>query len=526
MRINVPRDFGARCAQVYPEKIAFVDGEDSHTWAELRARARALAGALQQLGIDKDDPVAILAYDHLPLIEHWHACLEIGAVRVGINYRYASREVAHILTDCGARALIVEAALVPLLEGALAYVATPPLLIGVGADHGLEHDYEDLSAAGLSPALPELDELDRLAISYTSGTTGLPKGAIFTQRSVREAITWLPLNVGLQHEDVWSNALPSSGAAVIFTVTNAVNGMTCVLPSGRFGPAPFLDLIEANRVTAVLLVPTMLAQLVAELEHRESVPSSLRLVTYGSMPSTPTLIRAARDRFGCDFQQWYGATETTAGPVVILREEDHDRGLAGEPNLLTSCGVAQPHIDLEIRSADGTVLPQGEVGEVWMRGPVVFGGYLNRDEETAEVFRDDWLCPGDLGKLDEIGRLYLVDRKKFMIISGGYNVFPVVVENILAEHPDVNEVAVVGAPHPDWGEAVVAVVSLCEGAIAGPSELVEHCAGQLAAWEVPKHVEIVEELPKGATAKIQKQDLRARFRDQPELLPWNEVAAG
>jgi acyl-CoA synthetase (AMP-forming)/AMP-acid ligase II len=526
MKINVPRDFGARCAQVYPDKVAFVDGDARLTWGGLRTRARHLAGALQELGIGKGDPVALLAHDHLPLVEHWHACLEIGAVRVGVNYRYARREIAHIVGDCESRALIVEEDLLPLAEAALAEVARPPILIGIGASHGLELDYEDLVASGTEPELPELAEGDRLAISYTSGTTGLPKGAIFTQRGVREAITWLPLNVGLQHEDVWSNALPSSGAAVIFTIANAVNGMTCVLPSGRFAPGRFLDQIEASGVSSVLLVPTMLSQLVEELEVRDAAPSSLRLVTYGSMPSTPALIRAAKDRFGCEFQQWYGATETTAGPVVILREEDHARGLAGEPELLSSCGVAQPHVDLEIRDAEGTVLPTGEVGEVWMRGPVVFGGYLNRDEETAEVFRGEWLCPGDLGRLDERGRLFLVDRKKFMIISGGYNVFPVVVENVLAEHPEVNEVAVIGAPHPAWGEAVVAVVSLHAGATVGAAELVEHCDGQLAAWEVPKHVEIIDELPKGATAKIQKQDLRARFRGDPGLLPWNEVAAG
>jgi acyl-CoA synthetase (AMP-forming)/AMP-acid ligase II len=517
------RDFVARSARAYRDALAYVDGERRATWRDIDRRSDALAAAMQQVGVEKGDVVALLAHDRLELLEHWWACMKIGALRTGINYRYSPREIAHIVRDSDARALLVQASLRPLVDAEVeAFAAEGRLLIGLGEDHGLELDYDELVDGGGNPTLPELHDDDPAAVSYTSGTTGLPKGAIFTQRSVREALTWMNVNVGLRLEDVWANALPCAGAAMIFTAANAVNGMTCVLPDGQFRPGRFLELIAEHGITSAILVPTMVSQLLEELEREPRDTSSMRLVCYGSMPASPALIRAAQRCFGCEFQQWYSATELTAAPAVILRHADHRRAIAEEPELLTSCGTASALIDLEVRSSAGDPVPAGEVGEVWIRGDVVFAGYLNRPEETAEVLTGEWLRPGDLGRLDERGYLYLVDRKKFMIISGGYNVFPVAVENVLAEHPAVREVAVVGAPHPSWGEAVVAVVSLHDGAEATPDELISFCHDKVGKWEVPKHVEIVDELPKGATAKIQKHEIRAWFRSDLARVPWGD----
>lgn len=484
-------------------------------------RSDRLGAALQGLGVGPGDVVALMAYDRLELVEHWWACTKIGAVRTAINYRYSPREIAHIVRDSQAKALIVDAAFAELVAGELeAFRAEGRLLIGLGDGHGLDHDYADLvdTAGALVP--PTLAPDDVLAISYTSGTTGLPKGALLTQRNVLAALTWMSVNVGLRHEDVWANALPAPGAPMIFTAANAANGMTCVLPDGQYKPDRFLGLVAEHRVTSTIVVPTMLQQLLARLETEAHDVSSLRLVCYGSMPSTPALIRAAKLRLGCELQQWYSATELTAAPIVLMRDEEHLRALEGEEELLTACGVPSANVDLEIRTAGGAAVPAGEVGEVWVRGETVFAGYLNRPQETADVLAGEWLRPGDLGRLDADGRLHLVDRKKFMIISGGYNVFPVVVENVLADHPAVREVAVVGAAHPDWGEAVVAVVALRDGAATTASELIAHCEPHVGRWEVPKHVEVVDELPKGATAKIQKHEIRDWFRDEPNRLPW------
>jgi acyl-CoA synthetase (AMP-forming)/AMP-acid ligase II len=520
------RDLISRCASAYPDRTAYVDGDRRATWARMDRRSDQLAGALQQLGVRAGDVVALLAYDRLELLEHWWACVKIGALRTAINYRYAGREIAHIVRDSDAKVLLVEAPHVGLVRDDLGtFAAEGRRVVGIGDGHGLPHDYETLLAGAPDPQLPALRPEEPLAISYTSGTTGLPKGALLTQHGVLQALTWMVVNVGLRHEDVWANALPAPGAPMIFTAVNAINGMTCVLPDGQFKPRRFLQLVAEHRVTSTIVVPTMLRQLLTELERDDHDTSSLRLVCYGSMPATPPLIRAAKERLGCELQQWYSATELTAAPVVILRDSTHERALAEEPELLTSCGVPTPNVELSIRDASGSRMPSGEVGEVWLRGETVFGGYLNRSEETADVLAGDWLRPGDLGRLDDEGHLYLVDRKKFMIISGGYNVFPVVVENVLSDHPAVGEVAVVGAEHPDWGEAVVAVVTLRDGTHATAAELIAHCEEKVGRWEVPKHVEIVDELPKGATAKIQKHEIREWFRTDPGRLAWNATPA-
>ena len=515
------RDFVARSARAYRDDVAYVDGDRRLTWGQLHERSDRLAAGLQSLGVVKGDVVALLASDRLELVEHWWACVKIGALRTGINYRYAPREIAHIVRDSDAKAVVVEASLRSLVADEIgAFEGEGRQLIGLGEDHDFALDYEQLLTRGEQPELPPLADDDAVAISYTSGTTGLPKGALFTQRGLREALTWMNVNVGLRHEDVWLNGLPCAGAAMIFTAANAVNGMTCVMPDGGFRPDRFLELVAEHGVTSTILVPTMMTAVLEQLDRTASDTSSLRLLCYGSMPASPALIRSAKERFGCEVQQWYSATELTAAPAVILRDSAHRHAIEHEPELLTSCGTATALIDLEIRTEAGEPVAPGEVGEVWIRGDVVFGGYLNRPEETAEVLSGEWLRPGDLGRMDERGHLYLVDRKKFMIISGGYNVFPVVVENVLAEHAAVREVAAVGAPHPRWGEAVVAVVALHEGASATPEELIAFCSDKVGKWEVPKHVEIVGELPKGATAKIQKHEIRDWYRDDPARLPW------
>lgn len=520
------RDLVGRTARAYPHKPAYIDGARWASWEEIDERSDRLAAAFQDLGIDRGMVVALLAHDCLEVVEHWWACLKIGALRTAINPRYAPREVAHIVRDSDARAVLVQAELGGLIEPeAEAFAAEGRRLIGLGEGHGLELGYEALLGNAGAPAPPDLSDEDLAAVSYTSGTTGLPKGALFSQRGVRDALMWTSLNVGLRHEDVWANALPSAGAPMIFTAANAVTGMTCVMPDAGFEARRFLELVAEHRVTSAILVPTMLNQLLVETERGSYDTGSLRQVCYGSMPASPALIRAVHERFDCEVQQWYSATEMTAAPSVILRDDAHRRAIESQPDLLTSCGVPVASIDLEIRSADGEPIAAGEVGEVWVRGEVVFAGYLNRPDETSEALEREWLRTGDLGRVDEDGYLYLVDRKKFMIISGGHNVFPIAIENVLAEHPAVHEVAVVGAPHPDWGEAVVAVVALRGDGDATDEDLIGFCADQLAKWEIPKHVEIVDSLPKGATAKIDKHEIRESFRSNPDRLPWPSASS-
>lgn len=519
----LPRDFVSRCVRSFPEKVAYIDGERSFTWRQTNERSDRLASGLQRLGIGKGDVVAILAHDHVEMAEHWYACSKIGALRTGINWRYAPREMLHIIRDSGAKAVIVQANCVPSLEDHLSELRGEGReLIGFGQGHGLSLDYETL--LGESDALPELPELvdeDLISIPYSTGTTGLPKGVLWTQRNVREMLTHTIISAGFRHEDVWLNPTPGAGVPMLYNLYGMVNGMTTVMPGGDFEPKRCLEIMQRHRVTSTVFVVTMLQMLVEEARAGDFDTSSLRLICYGAMPATPALLRAAYETFGCEFQQWYGSTESTGGFCTLLRPEDHRRALAGEDELLASIGTPALHVDVSVRDPDsGNPVRVGEIGEVWVKGDVVMQGYLNRPEEDAEAFSGGWLRMGDLARVDEQGYLFLTDRKKFLIISGGYNVYPTAVENVLAEHRAVREVAVVGAPHQQWGEAVVAVVSLRPGEEAGPQELIDFCSDKLGKWEVPKHIEIVDELPKGATGKLQKHELQSRFREEPESLPW------
>jgi acyl-CoA synthetase (AMP-forming)/AMP-acid ligase II len=251
--------------------------------------------------------------------------------------------------------------------------------------------------------------------------------------------------------------------------------------------------------------------------------SSWRFLIYGSAPSSPALIRQMREVLPVHLVQTYGLTEVTGGGATYLTETDHREALARRPERLKSVGRVGPHFECSIRDADGKPLPPNTQGEVWIRGTAVMKGYLNRPQETAEVMREGgWLCTNDIAQMDEDGFLYLLDRKKFMIISGAVNVFPAAVEAVLSEYNGIEEVAVIGAPHPQWGEAVVAFVRI-KSSCAGPSidDIVDFCADNLSKPEIPKHVILVAELPKTSNGKIMKQPLKDMLAREPTLLPWN-----
>jgi acyl-CoA synthetase (AMP-forming)/AMP-acid ligase II len=251
--------------------------------------------------------------------------------------------------------------------------------------------------------------------------------------------------------------------------------------------------------------------------------SSWRFLIYGSAPSSPALIRQMREVLPVHLVQTYGLTEVTGGWATYLTEKDHREALARRPERLKSVGRVGLHFECSIRDADGKPLPPNTQGEVWIRGTAVMKGYLNRPQETAEVMREGgWLCTNDIAQMDEDGFLYLLDRKKFMIISGAVNVFPAAVEAVLSEHNGIEEVAVIGAPHPQWGEAVVAFVRI-KSSCAGLSihDIVDFCADNLSKPEIPKHVILVAELPKTSNGKIMKQPLKDMLAREPTLLPWN-----
>ncbi len=299
------------------------------------------------------------------------------------------------------------------------------------------------------------------------------------------------------------------------------NGMTHVLPDGDFNLAEFLQDIPRYRVTNVFMVPTMMRWVAREYATGNYDFSSVRLILFGSSPASPALIREASETFDCDLMQSYTLTEAGGVWITIMTPKDYRQALADHPERLKSVGRCRVHFELSIRSDDGMELAANEPGELWVRGPVM-KEYLNLPEKTAEVFPGDgWLRTNDIARRDEDGYIYLLDRQSFLIITGAVNVFPSSVEAVLSLHEDIEEVAVVGVPHPEWGEAVVAVVRAREGADLTQADVLKVCAGRLGKPEIPKLVLFVDEpLPKTLSSKLRKKDIRSWVLDNPSLVPW------
>ncbi|MCC6474801.1 MAG: AMP-binding protein [Burkholderiales bacterium] len=525
----LPRDMLARCAGHFPDKPAYHCGERTRSWREMHARSSAFACALQSLGVHPGETVSVLGRESLEIYEHFFACMKAGAVRVGINWRYTPAEVLHVLRDSATRMLLVHSACLELLPPRAELEALGIRLIGYGGAHGLALDYESLlaQAGAATPDLPPISGDDVLLVSYTSGTTGHPKGAMLTHAGVAASILRSLINAGFSPDDVWYMPLSAAWVPVVMGVFGLGNGMTTVIADGAFDAAAFLRDIGRLRVSFVNVVSAMLQRIVQEGRSGRYDLSSMRVLTYGSSPAPAPLIREAWEMFGCEVKQPYAMTENAGCWITCLQHSDVLRAFQSEPGLLGSAGRVGVMCEISIRDGEGHAVAAGSAGEVWIRSATVMKGYRNLPGPTAEALRDGWLCTNDIGRLDERGYLYLTDRKKFMIISGGVNVFPAAVEAVAIEHPALEEVAVVGAPHPQWGEAVVAVATLRHGAPRPEaSELLAFCRERLGKTVAPKHFLFRDELPRPSTGKLQKHLIRDWVRDNAHLLPWNRSDAG
>jgi acyl-CoA synthetase (AMP-forming)/AMP-acid ligase II len=310
---------------------------------------------------------------------------------------------------------------------------------------------------------------------------------------------------------VWLHCLPGAGVPCLLDTWNAVPGFTNVILKA-FDPVVCLQRIQRYRVTDTVWVPTMLLAVCNIAEKGGHDVSSIKSISYGSAPTTTALIRRALATFqGCRFSQWYGSTEGAGGWYTQLTPEDHDRALAGAEHLLESAGKPMHHCAAKIVDEDGRTLPPGEFGEVCVRGRFVMREYHKNPEETARTLRDGWLHTGDMGRMDAEGYVYILDRKQFMIISGGYNIYPVDVENALAAHPAVSEVCVFGVPDEKWGEAVKAIVALKPGVTATEDEFIALCKAKLGSVKTPKSVEFWDKLPHSAVGKLLKREIRAKY---------------
>jgi acyl-CoA synthetase (AMP-forming)/AMP-acid ligase II len=492
-----------RNGRYWPEKDAFVDLGRRLSWGAFHARTDALGHALRRLGVGPGDRVGVLASDCVETAETFGACMKIGAVRVGLNPRLAPPEIGALIVDCAPRILFVQAhhaSLIGAVAGSARDAHGGCRIVEFGGSD--KTDYEKLIAA--EAGQPDLVQTPHevAMIAYTTGSTGRPKGAVYPHERLLTSILYIALCEGIVPSTRWLHVMPAAGIPLMHMLRNIFHAAATVIV-GPWDAERALHLIEREKTTNTVLVPTMLISLLESKAFATTDVSSMRLIGYGSSLLPPATIRAAMQAFRCPFLQMFGTTELM-GMSMILFPSDHELGLHSRPEILASAGKPLSYVDVRITDDNHDILPIGEIGELNVRTEVGFAGYWNAPEKDREVIRDGWILTSDMARFDAAGYVYLSDRTKFRIKTGGYNVFPTEIENIIAEHPAVGEVAVVGLPDARWGERIHAVVSLCDGASAQPEELREFCRGKIADFKIPKAIDIWKELPKGPTGKIQK----------------------
>jgi acyl-CoA synthetase (AMP-forming)/AMP-acid ligase II len=494
----------------YADTVGFHDEDYQATFATHGDRVLRLANAMHdELGLRKGDRFGVLAVNSHRYLELYHAGF-LGAGLINpLNLRLAPRELAFILNDSGTEVVFTDWLFSNLLERArpeLEHLRRVVLLGEGDAPHDLK--YEDLIEVGKPVAPPEPEEEDPAVLMYTGGTTGLPKGVVLSQRAEMLNLYHVAVVVGMGPQRVYLHQTPMFHAASMGAILGipAGGGTSVFVP--MFKPDRVIDVIERHKVNMTVMVPTMIAMMLNDPSFSTERLASLEALVYGASPMPSSLLeRVLKDLPHVNLSQGYGMTESSS-VLTWLDIDDHRRG--GE--VARSAGRAVWGVELSIQDGDANILPPGEQGEVCARAGNLMDRYWNRPEETEEAFRGGWYHSGDMGRLDQRGYLYLVDRVKDMIVTGGENVYSVEVEEAIATHPAVDQVAVIGIPHETWGEQVHAIVVLKEGASATPEELIEQARGRIAAYKVPKSVELRSEpIPLSGAMKPLKRELRKPY---------------
>lgn len=502
-----------RAVQQKPDRVAVRFGGRSRTFRELAERVARLAGALQKLGMDEGDRVAMLALNSDRYLEYQVAVPWGGGVLNPCNIRWSPAEILYALNDSGSTILLVDDTFCPVAEAIRKDAATLRELVycGDGPTPAGMLNYEVL----LDSAQPVPDAArrgeDLAGIFYTGGTTGFPKGVMLSHTNICSSGLALHAEGVADEDGSYLHAAPMFHLADIgISQPHWIQGNThVVIPA--FAPEAVLDTIERDRITSVLLVPTMIQMLVDHPAMKKPRDlGSLKTIVYGASPiSEAVLERAMTALPGVEFFQAYGMTElspvATVNPAWAHKPENRKRGK------LRAAGRASFCCEVRIVDGDDREVPRGTVGEVIARGPNVMQGYWNKPEQTAAAVRDGWMHTGDGGYMDEDGFVFIVDRLKDMIISGGENIYSAEVENALSQHPAVAASAVIGIPSEEWGEAVHAVVIAKPGASASPDELIAHCKSLIAGYKCPRSVEFREALPLSGAGKVLKTELRKPF---------------
>lgn len=501
MKINVG-EFLTRRAALTPDREGLVCEDVRLTFEAMNQRANRLANAMSKLGVKAGDRVGILAFNEVEYYDMFFGLAKIGAILAAVNFRLAGPEIEYILSDCDARVLVLGGDFVPVIDSIREKIPTDTFFVLAGDIPDWADSYNTMleSASPEEPGLQGGDD-DTMTILYTSGTTGRPKGAELTHNYFYWNSVNLMSTLGVNIGDISLIALP------LFHIGGLAGPPWLVHQGGKailqrnFDPQQFLELIQTEKVTGFGSVPVILDFLKLVPDFQAYDFSSVRVILVYAAPVPVSLIEEYA-RAGIEVRQLYGLTECNTGTVL---DSENAVSRAG------SCGRPFFHTEVRVIDDAGNDCPPDQKGEVLLQSPNMMKGYWNKPDATAATIVDGWLHTGDIGQMDKDGFLYIMDRKKDMIISGGENIYPAEIEDYLLRHPKVMDAAVIGYEDAKWGEAVRAIVVASPGEELTESELIEWCQGKIGKFKIPKSVIVTDAIPRTPTGKILKRELRDKY---------------
>jgi len=508
-------DIVYRNSILYPDREAFVCGSERISFRQFNQRVNGLIHGLHALGIQKGDIIGILSWNRLEYPEVFGAAMKGGFVLAHYNPRQQGEELVYVINDSEPRVLFIGPEFVETIDRIRKRLPKTKTFLIFGDEEGYIKAYrETVESQDMSEPESGVVEDDPLTIIYTSGTTGMPRGAIYTHKQKLENATKKALFIGVEFGDRHLNVLPMfhiGGDSHIWPFF-LMGGCNVIMPGSTFDPAKALQMIAEEQISDFHIVPTQLISLLNLPDIEQYDLHNLKRIWYAASPMPTEVLKKGLSVFGPIFIQSYGQTES--GPeITVLSKANLRYSIESKDSesVVASCG--QPCVDVHVRIVDeaGCDVEAGEIGEIIVKSQRIMTEYWRKPKETKETIQDGWLFTGDLGYYDENGYIYIADRKKDMIITGGENVYPIEVENVLYRYPAIKEVAVIGIPDPHWVERVHALVVLKENVQATAEDLITFCKDNIAHYKAPKSIEFVRDLPKNPQGKILKKEIRSKY---------------